>query len=182
MAFDFYLLGELQIVRHGAQVPPPPYRCHSLLAALLLRPRPQRRDLLSGLIFPDLPERTGRQRLSHLLWLLRRSLPELPLEASAQAVCLPPETRWLDVEAFWQTAVRPALRDWLKAPALSPDNPAAYDTAGLALFLLGDPAGAEAAFRNGLALAPDDGRLQDNLGLALRQKHPFANFRQKRKM
>ena len=75
MAFDFYLLGELQIVRHGAQVPPPPYRCHSLLAALLLRPRPQRRDLLIGLLFPDLPERTGRQRLSHLLWLLRRSLP-----------------------------------------------------------------------------------------------------------
>jgi DNA-binding SARP family transcriptional activator len=75
------------------QIPSPPYRTYSLLAALLLRPRPQRRDLLIGLLFPDIPEQAGRRRLSDRLWLLRRSLPELPLETNVQEVYLPSKAR-----------------------------------------------------------------------------------------
>ena len=89
------------------QIPSPPYRTYSLLAALLLRPRPQCRDLLIGLLFPDIPEQVGRRRLSDRLWLLRRSLPELPLETNVQEVYLPSKARWLDVEAFRQAAARP---------------------------------------------------------------------------
>jgi DNA-binding SARP family transcriptional activator len=118
MTFHFYLLGELRIVHNGEQVPPPPYRTRGFLAALLLHPRPQRRGRLGGLFFPDVPERAGRRQLSDHLWLLRRALPELPLEVSAQAVYLPPKARWLDVESFRQATAQPDLPDWLEALAL----------------------------------------------------------------
>lgn len=116
--FRFSLLGELRIVHAGEPIPPPPYRTHSFLAALLLRPRPLRRVRLIGLLYPDLPERAGRRRLSDLLWLLRRSLSDLPLHVGPQEVYLPPDARWLDVEAFRQAAGRPDLSDWLEALAL----------------------------------------------------------------
>ena len=118
ISFRFCLLGELQITRDSEPVPPPPHRVHSLLAALLLYPRPQRRERLIGLLFPDMPEYTGRRRLSDLLWLLRRSLPALPLETNAQEVYLPPETRWLDTEAFRKAVASVDLRDWLEALTL----------------------------------------------------------------
>lgn len=113
-----YLLGELQIVCSDESVPLPPYRTRSLLAFLLLHPRPLRRDRLIGSLFPDVPERAGRRRLSDLLWLLRRSLPQLSLETNAQEVYLPPETRWLDVEAFQKALARDGLGAWLEALAL----------------------------------------------------------------
>ena len=96
--FRFSLLGELRIVQAGEPIPSPPYRTHSFLAALLLRPRPLRRVRLIGLLYPDLPERAGRRRLSDLLWLLRRSLSDLPLHVGPQEVYLPPDARWLDVD------------------------------------------------------------------------------------
>lgn len=99
----------------GEPIPSPPYPPHSFLAALLLRPRPLRRVRLIGLLYPDLPERAGRRRLSDLLWLLRRSLSDLPLplHIGPQEVCLPPDACWLDVEAFRQAAGRPDLSDFL---------------------------------------------------------------------
>ncbi len=103
------LLGELRIAAGGQPLPSPPYRTHSLLAALLLYPHPQRRERLLGLLFPDAPERKGRQRLSYRLWELRQALPGLPLETSAREVCLPSEARWLDVEAFRRAAARDDL-------------------------------------------------------------------------
>ncbi|MBN1813481.1 MAG: tetratricopeptide repeat protein, partial [Anaerolineae bacterium] len=113
-----YLLGDLQIIAAGEQRPSPPYRTHGLLAALLLNPQPMQRDRLAGLLFPDVTERIGRRRLSDLLWLLRQSLPHLPLEISAQEIFLPPECRWLDVEAFRRAARGDDLSDWLHALVL----------------------------------------------------------------
>jgi DNA-binding SARP family transcriptional activator len=116
--YRFHLLGELAVTRHGQSLPPPPHRTQGLLAALLLRPYPQRRERLAGLLFPETSHRDGRQRLSHHLWLLRRALPDLPLQSSSQEVCLPPEARWLDVEAFRQAARREDLQRWQAALAL----------------------------------------------------------------
>jgi DNA-binding SARP family transcriptional activator len=116
--FRFHLLGELQVVHQGQQIAPPPFRARSLLAALLLNPHPQRRDRLVGLLFPDTAEHMGRRRLSDILWLLRQSLPELRLDTDAQAIFLPPECRWLDIEAFRQAAAQPDLQDWQRALAL----------------------------------------------------------------
>lgn len=116
--FRFYLLGELRIVYRGEPIVSPPHRTHSLLAALLLDPHPQHRDRLAGMLTPDRAEHAGRRRLSDLLWLLRRSVPDLPLETNSQQVYLPPSTRWLDVEAFDQAAAQSDLNRWLKALSL----------------------------------------------------------------
>jgi DNA-binding SARP family transcriptional activator len=127
--FSFYLLGELCIVYKHEQIPAPLFRVHGLLAALLLQPRSHSRDHLAGLLFPDMPPQAGRRRLSDLLWLLRKSLPQLPLYADSDTVCLPPETRWLDVNAFQQAAILPDLEGRLKGLALYRGDllPSAYD-------------------------------------------------------
>ncbi len=121
-ALCFRLLGELTVTVHHEPLAPPPHRTHGLLAVLLLYPRAHRRERLVGLLYPETPERKGRQRLSHSLWLLRKSLPDLPLEASQSEVCLPAEVRWLDVEAFrraaGQDAGRVPLELWEEALAL----------------------------------------------------------------
>lgn len=116
--WHFYLLGPMEITLTGRPIPLPPHRTQSLLAALLLRPRPQRREQLVGLLLPDLPERSGRRRLSDYLYHLRQALPDLPLIATAEAIELPAASRWLDVEAFRQLAASKDLADWQAALAL----------------------------------------------------------------
>ena len=114
----FYLLGDLRITSDGQPLKPPPYRTHGLLALLLLYPQRQRRDRLIGQLYPDIPESAGRRRVSDLLWLLRRSLPELSLETTTQEVHLLADGRWLDVEAFKAASVRDDLDSWLDALGL----------------------------------------------------------------
>lgn len=117
-AYHFSLLGELQVAQDAQAIPVPPFRTHSLLAVLLLHPGPRRRERLAGRLFPDLPESTGRRRLSDLLWLLRKSLPHLPLDADAQEICLPRAARWLDVESFRDKSGSRDAEDWHQALAL----------------------------------------------------------------
>ncbi len=113
-----YLLGEFKATLDGRDLPHPPYRTLSLLAALLLQPRLRYRTQLVGLLFPEMPERKGRQRLSHLLWELRRWLPALPLEATSQTLQLSPESVWLDVSAFREAAASDDPESWFHALAL----------------------------------------------------------------
>lgn len=115
MMLRFYLLGELRIVQGDEPLPAPPFRLHGLLAALLLRPRLQQRHYLVGLRFPDIPERAGRRRLSDQLYLLRKSLPVLPLVLTGEMATLPVESRWLDVEAFHRAAATDRPDDWFEA-------------------------------------------------------------------
>lgn len=116
--YRFHFLGPLGARFDGPSIAPPPHRTQGSLAALLLRPQPQRRERLAGLLSPDTSCRDGRQRLSHDLWLLRRALSDLPLETSSREVYLPPEGRWLDVEAFRQASRREDLQEWPAALAL----------------------------------------------------------------
>ncbi len=100
----FYLLGDLRIEFRGNEIALPPYRTHSLLAALLLKPRLQPRHTLIGLLYPDFPESTGRRRLSDTLWLIRKALPALPLLTTVNEVGLLLDQRWLDIEQFLRHA------------------------------------------------------------------------------
>lgn len=102
----------MRITQRGAPVAHPPRRAYSLLAALLLRPRPQRRLRLAQWLFPQLTEAEGRRRLSDLLWLLRRALPTLPLEINASDITLPAARRWLDVEALRQAMHSQQPNEW----------------------------------------------------------------------
>lgn len=116
----FYLLGELHItVEEDAgikTVPLPPQRTHPLLQTLLLRPRPLARERIAGWLFPDIPEKIGRQRVSDLLWILRHELPALPIQITTKELFLPPQSRWLDVELFRQkTNAVEDLNSWQEA-------------------------------------------------------------------
>ena len=114
----FYLLGGLRVRYTGQWLSVPPYRTHALVAALLLDARPLHRDHLAGQLFPDQPERAGRRRLSDLLWLLRRALPDLALEITAEYIAFPVESRWLDVEVFKRKATTPDPGAWQEALTL----------------------------------------------------------------
>jgi DNA-binding SARP family transcriptional activator len=116
--FRFYLLGELRAYLKTERLDLPPFRTHSLLATLLLRPGLKPRYQLSGLTFPDLGETDGRRRLSDLLYLLRKTWPDLPLEARSDSLGLDRDARWLDVEAFKTAASQDDLESWLQALAL----------------------------------------------------------------
>jgi DNA-binding SARP family transcriptional activator len=118
----FYLFGGLRIHYAGEEVMAPPYRTHNLLAYLLLNPKRTSRVYLVGNLFPDVPEDKGRRRLSDHLWLLQRSLPDLPLESSREDMYLPPETRWLDVDAYRDAEGRGELSGYLEALALYQDD------------------------------------------------------------
>jgi DNA-binding SARP family transcriptional activator len=113
-----FLLGKFDATAGDEPLPPPPYRVQGLLAALLLRPGTYQRAHLTGLLLPDIPERKGRQRLSHLLWQLRRWCPALPLETTPQTVQLLPDGLWLDVDAFRRLVSDRDLKSWLEALAL----------------------------------------------------------------
>ncbi|MGC9356571.1 MAG: BTAD domain-containing putative transcriptional regulator [Anaerolineae bacterium] len=114
----FYLFGEFTVRLEGEPLPAPPYRVQGVLAALLLHPQLWAREQLAGRLFPDVTERQGRKRLSHRLWQIRQWLPELPVEATPQTLEFPPQSRWLDVEAFIQATGGDDLERWLKALAL----------------------------------------------------------------
>ncbi len=125
----FRLLGRMEIIVGGRPVASPPYRTQPLMAALLLHPGPQRRESLLGLLFPDLPEATGRRRLSDHLYLLRRHLAGLPVTSTSGEIHLPIAERWLDVEDFRELAVSEALPDWQRALNLYRDDllPTCFD-------------------------------------------------------
>lgn len=114
----FTLLGELRVTHAGESLAPPPPRAHALLANLLLSPRRQPRERLVGLLFPDVSERSGRRRLSDVLWLLRDVLPGLPLNTASDWIEIPAPSRWLDVEAFRDKAASKDLFAWQEALAL----------------------------------------------------------------
>ncbi len=117
--YRFFLLGELEIMEDTAAgskiIAPPPHRAQALLLGLLLRPRPLPRERLGGWLFPDLPEKAGRRRLSDLLWIIRQAMPSLPLVINNKDITLPASGRWLDVEVFRQQANRDDLESWLAA-------------------------------------------------------------------
>jgi DNA-binding SARP family transcriptional activator len=128
-AWRFTLLGELRVTHASRTLPLPPPRACSLLAELLLRPGPQRRERVVHLLFPDAPPGVGRRRLSDRLWVVRDALPGLPLQASAEWLGIPREQRWLDVEAFRELAAGTTLADWQAALGLYRDDllPGCFD-------------------------------------------------------
>ena len=92
------------------------------LTALLLRPRLRQRHHLAGLLFPDLDETLSRRRLSDQLYLLRQTYPSLGLEVTREAIWLPREARWLDVDAFHEAVSRTTLDGCLEALTLYRDD------------------------------------------------------------
>jgi WD40 repeat protein/DNA-binding SARP family transcriptional activator len=69
------LLGGFEVLLDGVRVDLPSRTAQALLAFLLLPPgKAHRRELLAGLLWPDVPEPKAQKSLRHALWLLGRAL------------------------------------------------------------------------------------------------------------
>ncbi|HEX6605902.1 MAG TPA: AAA family ATPase, partial [Chloroflexia bacterium] len=81
---------------------PPTLKSQSLLAYLILqRARPQPRERLIGMYWPEHPEERARRSLTTALWHIRRCLPDDGLLSDTQQVQFNPALAlWLDVDEF----------------------------------------------------------------------------------
>ncbi|HSG42230.1 MAG TPA: BTAD domain-containing putative transcriptional regulator [Anaerolineales bacterium] len=99
--WEIRFFGGLQVIREGQPISPPPYRTYGLLAFLCLWDKlPVRRERLGGLLYPDLPEKKVRGRLSDYIWQLKKHLPGFPLVTAADQINLDKQSIWVDVKAF----------------------------------------------------------------------------------
>ena len=99
--WKFYLFGGLRVERAGKEWETPPYRCHDVLAYLLLNGTQSiRRDKLVGDVFPDLWTERARARLSDYLWLIRSSLPGFIVEANPDEIHVETSNIWIDYQEF----------------------------------------------------------------------------------
>jgi DNA-binding SARP family transcriptional activator/Tfp pilus assembly protein PilF len=100
------LLGGLALAWDGDPISElPGATARSLFAYLVTnRDRPQTRDLLAGIFWPDLPDHAARRRLSQALWQIRRVLePYSILISDGGSLQLNPEYPvWIDIESFVQ--------------------------------------------------------------------------------
>ena len=96
-----YTFGGLRIERDNQLLQLPTQKARDLLAYLVVfRDRPHPRAVLSGILWPDLPEGKARRRLSDTLWRVRRALGDC-LAADDEAIWFNTELPcWLDVRAF----------------------------------------------------------------------------------
>jgi two-component SAPR family response regulator len=79
----------------------PTQKARDLLAYLVVfRDRPHPRAVLSGILWPDLPEGKARRRLSDTLWRVRRALGDC-LDADDETIWFNTDLPcWLDMQAF----------------------------------------------------------------------------------
>ncbi len=120
------LFGGFGLERSGEAIAPPAgHKARLLLAYLLLHPRAEHeRAFLAGLLWPDLPERAARRRLSQALWQVKQVF--VGVESSRLRVRLAPQASfWLDVHAFQENVRRgeaargeAQIRAWTEAVEL----------------------------------------------------------------
>ncbi|WP_420643887.1 AfsR/SARP family transcriptional regulator [Candidatus Leptofilum sp.] len=61
----------------------------ALLIYLATEPAPQRRETLTTLLWPGMPERSARQNLRQIMYNLRRAVPDLASEADSDTTAVP---------------------------------------------------------------------------------------------
>lgn len=119
-----WLLGGLRLEQNGTPVALPAGKAQLLLARLALPPlRPQRREVLADLLWPEAPPDRGPRNLSNTLYQLQQHLSPDWLLVDGQKVGLHPEGVWVDAQAFAEGCAVPdhqpeALRRWQDAAAL----------------------------------------------------------------
>ena len=119
-ALQITLLGTPAIIWNGAALPVPRRQTRALLYRLAAEGRAVSRAHLCALFWPDVPETAARRNLTHLLTLLRRSLPDPALLlAHSDTVALDLLRAWSDSAAFFasMTHVRTATVETLRQVA-----------------------------------------------------------------
>ncbi|MBL8055187.1 MAG: protein kinase [Anaerolineales bacterium] len=108
-----HLLGKFEIVVDGRPVDLPLRAGQALLAYLALNAGAAvRRELLAGLLWPDMAEATAKANLRHTLWRVRKALGPAGtlLAADEAAISLgPADTLWLDAGGIGAPAAETSL-------------------------------------------------------------------------
>lgn len=100
-----YTFGGLRIEDDGQPLQLSTYKARDLLAYLIaFRDRAHPRSVLTGLLWPDLPEDKARRRLSDTLWRIRRVLDDHVLADEEYIRFNTDLPHWLDVEQFQSAA------------------------------------------------------------------------------
>ncbi|HET6443147.1 MAG TPA: AAA family ATPase [candidate division Zixibacteria bacterium] len=101
-----YLLGHFKMTVDGVPVGLPSRQAQSLLAYLLIhRDKRHRREMLAGLLWPDLEENKARSRLRYAIWQLRKAIGDDYLLSDRIDLAFNTETDyWLDVDSFDRSA------------------------------------------------------------------------------
>jgi len=101
----FYTFGGLRIEDDGQPLQLSTHKARDLLAYLIaFRDRSHPRSVLTGLLWPDLPEDKARRRLSDTLWRIRRVLDDY-VSADEEYVWFNTDLpHWLDAEQFQRVA------------------------------------------------------------------------------
>lgn len=102
---QIWLLGQFEVHVDGKRAVIPTRAAQSLLAFLVLNAgAAQRRELLAGLLFPEMSEESARNNLRHALWRVRKAISSPqpgdrePLLAEELTITFNPDSDyWLDV-------------------------------------------------------------------------------------
>jgi DNA-binding SARP family transcriptional activator len=109
---EVWLFGTPEVRRDGAPVAVVSTRAQSLLAYLVLQAdRPQRRDHLAFLLWPESTEKQARTNLRHVLHTLRTTIPDADRFLHATPRTLSWHGSWSDVAAFEAALNEAALNE-----------------------------------------------------------------------
>jgi DNA-binding SARP family transcriptional activator len=92
------LFGPARLERDGRSAAPPRAKALALLALLAAHDRPQPRERLLALLWPDSDEAAAHKNLRNLLWRLRAAIGPQVVEGEAELAL--GEGAWVDVRAF----------------------------------------------------------------------------------
>ena len=95
-----FLFGSPRIEYQGNHIEIERRKALALAAYLALAERPQSRDSLAGLLWPDLDQERARAALRSTLPTLTTLSPEVWLNADRTTVALKPDGIWVDVRTF----------------------------------------------------------------------------------
>lgn len=116
IGWKFNLFGGLRVERDGKEWETPPYRCHDVLAYLLLNVTQSiRRDKLVGDVFPDIWPGRARARLSDHLWLIKSSLPGFSVATNLDEVHIETSNIWVDYQEFTNLTAKSDKTSLLRA-------------------------------------------------------------------
>src|SRR5579859_2413499 len=96
-----FLFGAPRIERNGAPVTVDTRKAIALLAYLALTRKPQARDILAALLWPDYGQAQARATLRRTLSALNKALDGSTLDARRETISLSEQAPlWIDVEDF----------------------------------------------------------------------------------
>jgi DNA-binding SARP family transcriptional activator len=97
-----FLLGQFKLEKNGQRLSLRSRRAQSLIAYLMMhRGARLRRELIAGLLWPDLTDEKARTRLRYAIWQLRKAIGEEYLSVDKIEMAFNAESDyWIDIDCI----------------------------------------------------------------------------------